>query len=251
MPTPRLLLVNPNTTAAVTERLVAHLAPAVPAGVELEARTASFGAHYIDSEVSHAVAAHAVVQAWQSASQDHTAPIAGVLIGCFGDPGLFALREACACPVTGLAEAAFIEAAQIGDFAIVTGGVRWGPMLQRLAHNLGYGAALRHIETVAPSGAALLADPALAQAHLSMACEAAARSGAKAIIIGGAGLAGWAERLQPQCPLPLIDSVQAGLRVLLHQCSDLVRAGPVSGQSNATPDFWAPSQGGPAAQGNP
>lgn len=250
MSTPRLLLINPNTTAAVTERLVTHLAPAMPAGFELEARTASFGAPYIDSEVSHAVATHAVVQAWQDASEDHTAPIAGVLIGCFGDPGLFALREACPCPVTGLAEAAFIEAVQIGDFAIVTGGVRWGPMLQRLAHNLGYGAVLRHIETVAPSGAALLADPHLAQDHLGRACEAAARSGAKAIIIGGAGLAGWAERLQPQCPLPLIDSVQAGLRVLLSQCSALVRACPVSGQPNTSPDVQAPSQGGSLTRGH-
>jgi Asp/Glu/hydantoin racemase len=250
MPTPRLLLINPNTTATVTERLVTHLAPMVPEGFELQARTASFGAPYIDSEVSHAVAAHAVVQAWQGASEEGAEPIAGVLIGCFGDPGLFALREACACPVTGLAEAAFIEAAQIGDFAIVTGGVRWGPMLTRLAHNLGYGAALRHIETVAPSGAALLADPALAQDHLRRACEAAARSGAKAIIIGGAGLAGWADRLQPQCPLPLIDSVQAGLRVLLHQCSALVRARPVSGQSTASTEREAPSQGGSLTRGN-
>lgn len=250
MSTPRLLLINPNTTATVTERLASHLAPAVPGGFVLQACTASFGAPYIDSEVSHAVAAHAVVQAWQGASEDHTAPIAGVLIGCFGDPGLFALREACACPVTGLAEAAFVEAAQIGDFAIVTGGVRWGPMLQRLAQNLGYGAALRHIETVAPSGAALLADPVLAQDHLSRACEAAARSGAKAIIIGGAGLAGWAERLQPQCPVPLIDSVQAGLRVLLAQCAALVRGRPVSGRPVPFTDLQAPSQGGLKAQGN-
>jgi hypothetical protein len=50
---------------------------------------------------------------WRSA-EGSEAPLLGVLIGCFGDPGLFALRESSACPVTGLAEASFIEAARRG-----------------------------------------------------------------------------------------------------------------------------------------
>ena len=117
--------------------------------------------------------------------------------------------------MTGLAEASFIEAARTGPFAVVTGGARWAPMLRRLAQALGFDRDLLHIETVLPSGVQLLADPELAQDHLGRACEAAARSGARSIIIGGAGLMGWAARLQPNCDVPLIDSVDAGLRVLL------------------------------------
>ena len=209
-PPKRILLINPNTTVEVTARLQAHLQPLLPAGSELLARTASFGAPYISCEGSHAVAAHAVIQAWAA---EPTAD--AVLIGCFGDPGLFALREQCAGPVTGLAEAAFIEAARHGPFAVVTGGARWKPMLQRLAQSLGFGPMLLHIETVAPSGAQMLADPALARHHLTRACQAAQASGARAIIIGGAGLAGWAARLQADSATPLIDSAEAGLRVLL------------------------------------
>lgn len=206
----RILLINPNTSAEVTARLQAHLEPLLPAGAELIARTAAFGAPYIACEASHAVAAHAVLQTWaQEPSVD------AVLIGCFGDPGLFALREHASGPVTGLAEAAFIEAARHGPFAVVTGGLRWRPMLQRLAQSLGFGSSLLHIETVTPSGAQMLADPALAHEHLGRACEAAARTGARAIIIGGAGLVGWAARLQPTFDVPLIDSVEAGIRVLL------------------------------------
>jgi Asp/Glu/hydantoin racemase len=137
-----------------------------------------------------------------------------VLIGCFGDPGLFALRESSGCPVTGLAEASFIQAAAHGPFAIVTGGERWKPMLERLATSLGYGAQLRHIETVAPTGAALQADPKMAIECLSQACQNAAQSGVSSIILGGAGLAGYARLLQAHCDLPLIDSAQAGWDVL-------------------------------------
>ncbi len=231
----RILLINPNTSISVTQRLEEHLRESCPPGVRLIARTAPFGAPYISCESSHAVAAHAVIQVW-AAEPD----VDAVLIGCFGDPGLFALREHGAGPVTGLAEASFIEAARHGPFAIVTGGERWPPMLRRLAQALGYGQDLTHIETVTPTGAQLLADPALARSHLAGACQAAAESGAKAIIIGGAGLAGWAARLQAISPLPLIDSAEAGLRVLL---SDQVPVSPMTLPQRPELMQWLPKLG--------
>ena len=209
------LLINPNTNAATTQRLQDTLRPQLPAGVRLDVVTASFGSHYIACESSHAVAAHAGLQSWADYRLAHAGPVDGVLIGCFGDPGLFALREASSCPVTGLAEASFILAAQRGAFAIVTGGERWKPMLQRLANALGYGHLLRHIETVIPSGAELQADPEMALRCLGDACKHAAASGVESVILGGAGLAGYAEGLRHDCPVPLIDSAEAGLRVLL------------------------------------
>jgi allantoin racemase len=211
----RFLLINPNTNALTTQRLQDTLQPLLPSGAALEFATARFGARYIACEASHAVAGHACIDAWVQHRASQPGPLAGVLIGCFGDPGLFALREASGCPVTGLAEASFIEASRHGRFAIVTGGERWKPMLQRLAHSLGYGASLAHIETVVPSGAALQADPAMALDCLGQACRQAARPGVSAIVLGGAGLAGYATQLQVHCPLPLIDSAQAGLQVLL------------------------------------
>ncbi len=214
-PLRRFLLINPNTNPLTTERLCEVLMPRLPPQTRLEVRTAAFGARYIACEASHAVAAHACLDAWAHHVAQAPEPLEGVLIGCFGDPGLFALREVSACPVTGLAEASFIEAARRGPFAIVTGGERWKPMLTRLAQGLGFGPLLRHIETVAPSGAALQADPAMALQCLGAACEQAARAGVESIILGGAGLAGYADRLQAVCPLPLIDSATAGLDVLL------------------------------------
>jgi Asp/Glu/hydantoin racemase len=215
-PNRRLLLINPNTSAATTQRLVDTLTPQLPAGVELLPRTAAVGASYIACEASHAVAGYAVLHAWAEERAADTRALAGVLIGCFGDPGLFALRECSACPVTGLAEASFIAAARHGRFAVVTGGERWRPMLRRLALALGVGDVLAAIHTVAPTGAQMLADPALALQHLREGCrEAAADDGVRAIVIGGAGMAGYAQRLQPEFGIPLIDSVAAGLGVLL------------------------------------
>lgn len=210
----RLLLINPNTTIGVTQRLTEFLNDALPNSVRLDAVTSSFGASYIACEASHAVAAHATLDCWAQYLASTPAPD-GVLIGCFGDPGLFALRQSSACPVTGLAEASFIEASASGDFAVVTGGQRWKPMLARLAQSLGFEHQLKHIEIVQPTGAQLMADPEMALDCLGAACDAALAKGVKAIIIGGAGLAGYAERLQSRSDVPLIDSAAAGLRVLL------------------------------------
>jgi allantoin racemase len=215
----RFLLINPNTNPLTTQRLQEVLQPQVPPGVQLLVQTARFGAQYIACEASHAVAAHACLDAWAEHRSTSKDSLDGVLIGCFGDPGLFALREVSGCPVTGLAEASFIQAASHGPFAIVTGGERWQPMLHRLAGSLGFGAQLRHIETVTPTGAALQADPDMAIRCLTQACQQAAQSGVAAIILGGAGLAGYARLLQPHIPLPLIDSAMAGLEVMLNQAS--------------------------------
>jgi allantoin racemase len=209
------LLINPNTNELTTQRLLSVLQPQLSSSVELEFRTASFGATYIACEASHAVAAHACLDTWAKHRFEKRERLDGVLIGCFGDPGLFALREVSGCPVTGLAEASFIQAAKHGRFSIVTGGERWKPMLWRLAQSLGFGAQLAHIETVAPSGAQLQADPDMAIRCLSEACAQAATPDVNCIILGGAGLAGYAQALRAHCPLPLIDSAQAGLQVLL------------------------------------
>ncbi len=211
----RFLLINPNTNELTTQRLQSVIQPHLPSNVQLDIRTARFGASYIACEASHAVAAHACVDAWAGHRTEKQERPDGLLIGCFGDPGLFALREVSSCPVTGLAEASFIQAAKYGRFAIVTGGQRWKPMLTRLAQSLGYGELLASVETVAPSGAELQANPEMALRCLADACTNAARSDVRCIILGGAGLAGYAQALQERSPLPLVDSALAGLQVLI------------------------------------
>lgn len=207
----QLLVVNPNTSANVTALLQQHVQAAAGSHVSVRSVTARFGAPYISDEASYAVAAHAALDAWAAAiNTDERRPDA-VLIGCFGDPGLQALRESSPVPVTGLAEAAFIEAARHGRFAVVTGGERWAPILQRLAQSLGHAQALAGIHTVAPTGAQLAADPVAARQLLTEACLNAVRQlGVQTVILGGAGLAGMAAQIQPFVNVPIVDSVIAG-----------------------------------------
>ena len=217
----QLLLINPNTNSAMTHKISVHLDQIARGQLQIISTTASFGSAYISTEASYAVATHATLDAWTQyannnndtnhSKQDQN--VQCTLIACFGDPGLFALREVSTAPVTGLAEASFIEATQYGEFAVVTGGKAWGPMLKRLALSLGYNTNLIAIHTVDASGAQLAADPIAALELLANACRTVlAQHPAKAIILGGAGLVGMAQQIQPQFEVPIIDSVSAGAR---------------------------------------
>jgi len=210
-----LLVINPNTSEGVTQRLIDAVRSEAGPGCDVQGITARFGARYISCETSYAIAGHAALDAWAAYCAARGEPEA-VLIGCFGDPGLWALRERSRAPVIGLAEATMREAAARGRFAIVTGGAPWGPMLRRLALALGLDNALARLEIIAPNGAALAADPRSAIELLRAACVRAAATGdVQSVVLGGAGLAGMAPEVEPGLGVPLIDSVTAAARALI------------------------------------
>ncbi|AMJ61898.1 aspartate/glutamate racemase family protein [Bosea sp. PAMC 26642] len=209
----RILLINPNTMPDMTDLVVRVVSPHLPAGVALKPVTGRFGAHYIASRAAGVVAGHAALEAYAEHGQDCDA----VYLACFGDPGLFALKELAAIPVIGMAEAScHAAAARAARFSIVTGGERWGPILHEFVAMLGLGDRLTAVETVAPNGAAIAADPDGAIALLAEACrKTAARDGAGAVILGGAGLAGLAARVQPLVDIPVLCSVETGIAAVL------------------------------------
>ena len=209
---PTILAINPNTTAAVSALLERHLRAAAPA-IQWRMATGQFGARYIVSEAAFAIASHAAIDAWA----EHAEGCDAVLLACFGDPGLYALRELSPVPVVGLAEASMQAAAEragsAARFSIITGGPRWGPMLERLARELGFGPKLASVRAIAITGGQAATAPESAVAALVQACrEARDEDGAGAVILGGAGFAGLAARVSPPAGMAVIDSVIAGAR---------------------------------------
>ena len=198
----RCLVINPNTSEAVTDTVLAACRQAQP-GVRWEGATARFGAAYIADEVAYAKAAHAALDAWEAfhAGQD------AVLLACFGDPGLLALRELARVPVIGLAQSSFEAAAQRGRFAVVTGGHAWAPMLSRFARLHGLDAKLAGIYTIDWTGAQIAADPDGALDALVAAARKGIEAGAQCVLLGGAALTGLTPSLQPRLSVPVLDNV--------------------------------------------
>lgn len=209
----RILVINPNTMPEMTTLVARVIQPHLPANTTLVPVTGRFGAQYVASRSASAIAAHAALDAFA----EHGEGCDGVYLACFGDPGLLALKEIARVPVVGMAEASSrLASAKAGRFSIVTGGERWGPMLREFVSAIGFGDKLAAVETVAPTGADIARDPAGSIAMLAEACRhTASRDGAGAVILGGAGLAGLAARVQPHVDVPVICSAEAGIRVLL------------------------------------
>ena len=197
----RILLLNPNTTASITDR-VHEVACTVAARHASDCTftpvTGRFGAAYIASEAASAIAGHAALDGFARTYDGHDA----VLLACFGDPGLAALQELSPVPVVGMADAACHAACLVGPrFAIVTGGERWGPMLRRFVAAIGLAERLAHVATVAPSGADIARDPDGSLAMLEAACRDCGQRGADVVVLAGAGLAGLAPRVTASVPV--------------------------------------------------
>ena len=209
----RILLINPNTTAALTAKMAAYADEIVGDGASFVPVTGSFGASFISTRTAAAIAAHAALDALA----ENVAGCDAVYLACFGDPGLAALKEISPVPVVGMAEASCLEAARESRrFAIVTGGALWKPMLEEFVASLGLSRQLASVRPVAPTGGQIDADPDAAMALLADACiECARTDGADIVILGGAVLAGLAQRLQADVSVPLMCSVAAGARAVV------------------------------------
>jgi allantoin racemase len=207
----RILFLNPNTSPHITELLVRAAQANAGEGTEIIGATARFGARYIGSRAAAAVAAHAALDAF--ADEAALRMPDAVVLACFGDPGLAALREIAECPVVGLAEASILAATEMGErFAIVTGGSRWKPMLEELVASMQLTPRLAAVEALPLTGAAMAAEPEQALDLISAGVRRVAERGAEVVILGGAGMAGLASRLPGRVAVPLIDCVDAAVR---------------------------------------
>ena len=209
----RLLLINPNTSPAVTATVEGAARAVLPPDVDLVAVTGRFGARYIASRAAAAIAGHAALDALA----EHVDGADAVLLACFGDPSLLALKEISPVPVVGMAEASCHLACTLGRrFAVVTGGERWPAMLEEFVAAQGLASRLAGIRALAPTGGGLTRDLDAGIAQLAEACRLAVEADkAEVVILGGAALAGLAGRVGERVEVPVLCSLEAGVRVTL------------------------------------
>lgn len=233
-----VLVLNPNSTAWMTDRVAADLGQRLAAkGVNkavtqavshaeaqtqtqtqtlrlpvmqtvLRTCTATTGPVVIDSPSSFQAGARGVVVACRQALQDHPR-IKTVLLACFGDPGLEELRLAFPhLQVLGLADAAMARAKeQHGRFAVLTCGPAWVAMLTARAAALGHAQHLVGVWALPVNGRLLALEPERWRAALQCAADAARDQGAQALILGGAAFAGLPALFYSD--LPQVDALQA------------------------------------------
>ncbi len=217
----RILLINPNTSRAMTAKIAAAARGVAGPGVEIEAVCPTNGAAAIESHTDEIAAAAAVVEL-VVADRDGPTPADAYVVACFGDPGLDAARELVAAPVVGIAEAAMHLAAISGrHFGVVTTLSR---TLGR-AHDLvaRYGME-RSCVSLAATGIPVLDledTGSEAVATIERLSADAAAGGADVIVLGCAGMADLCAELTARVGVPVVDGVAAAVGM----ASGMVRMG--------------------------
>jgi allantoin racemase len=208
----RILVVNPNTTESMTEKIAVSARAAASDGTLIEAATSKMGPASIEGYYDEAFAVPGLVQAIVAGEK---AGVDGAVIACFDDTGLDAARSVVAIPVIGICEAAVHVAAPLAHrFAIVTTLSRSIPPLEMLVAR--YGAASRCVVRAAEVPVLALEEAdgdALAKIEDEIR-RALVTDRAEAIILGCAGMADLPASLTRKFGVPVIDGVAAAVKMV-------------------------------------
>ena len=200
----RLLVVNPNTTASMTAKIAAAARRVAAPGTEIVAVTSPRGPDSIEGYYDEALSLAGLIEA-VAANPEADA----VVIACFDDTGLDAVRCMTAAPVIGIGEAGFHLASMLANkFSVVTTLSRSVPAIE---HNLiRYGLISRCARVRASDIPVLDLERGDAKARARIAAEIRAaidEDRAEAIVLGCAGMTDFAASLADEFGLPVLDGV--------------------------------------------
>lgn len=208
----KILIVNPNTTASMTEKIGAAACSVAAAGTDIIAVNPASGPVSIEGHYDEAYCVPGLLEEMAKGKADG---VDAAVVACFDDPGLGACRELMDVPVIGICEAAMHAAAMVaGSFSVVTTLRRSIPIVEHLAVRYGME---RHCRRVRAAEVPVLAleEPGSDAAERVRAevRRALEEDGAEAVILGCAGMADLARRLSEEVGAPVIDGVAAATKM--------------------------------------
>jgi allantoin racemase len=204
----RILVVNPNTTASMTEKIGAAARRVASIGTEILAVNPASGPASIEGFYDEAMSLAGMLDLIRNASGYDA-----VIIACFDDTGLDAARCLTNRPVIGIGEAAYHMASMISNkFSVVTTLARSVPALEHNLHR--YGLMARCGRVRSSEVAVLELEHPGSDARNRISAEigrAVAEDRAEAIVLGCAGMADLAEALASEHGLPVLDGVSCAI----------------------------------------
>jgi allantoin racemase len=207
----RLLLINPNTSQSMTDRMEQVAIRCAHPGAQIRAITATEGIPYIATRAEAQIAGRVLLDMLAR----HHLECDAAIVAAFGDPGLLGARELFDIPVIGLAEAAMLSACMLGArFGIVTFSPALRGWFQDCVAMHGLGARCSGLRTLdsAPPGDVSMVQEEIEDQLVELARKAVEEDGADVIILAGAPLTGLAEKIRDRVSVPVVDQVVAAVK---------------------------------------
>ncbi|ALE83977.1 aspartate/glutamate racemase family protein [Pseudonocardia sp. HH130629-09] len=210
----RIVVVNVNTTASVTEAIAASARSVAAPGTGIVGLTPRFGAESVEGNLESYLAAVGVADAvarYAAAGE----PFDAVIQAGYGEHGREGLQEMLDVPVVDITEAAATTAMYLGHrYSVVTTLDRTVPLI---SDRLLLAGLERRCASVRASGLAVLElepDPDRAVAAIvEQARLAVEHDHAEVICLGCGGMAGLEEKVRAETGVPVVDGVQAAVTV--------------------------------------
>lgn len=211
--TERILVINPNSTEAVTRTIDQAMAPLrLAGGPDIACLTLADGPPGIESQCD----ADSVVLPLCRLIGERARQDAAFVIACFSDPGLHAAREITRKPVLGIAECGILTALTLGErFGIVS------ILASSVPRQLRYVAAMGVTQRLAGDvpiglGVVELADARTALPRLiEVGGILRDRHGADVLVLACAGMAAYRVDLEAAVGIPVVEPTQAAVTMAI------------------------------------
>jgi allantoin racemase len=209
----RILVLNPNTSVAMTAEIGAAAQAAAGPGVEIICMSPYFGSEAIDSAAESYLSAVGVMDAVSRLTRAGAFDFDAVVLAGFGEHGRDALAEMLSVPVFDIAECAAHVAHLIGRrFSVITTLARSIPPIQDRLLLAGLNAHCASVRACGLGTAEVDADPAGAvEAIVAEAARAISEDGADVICLGCAGMAGATSAIAAKLGVPAVDGIAAAV----------------------------------------
>ena len=207
----RILVVNVNTAASMTEAIRARAARAAAPGTDIVALTPFFGPESVEGNLESYLAAVAVMDRVLA----YTEPYDAVVQAGFGEHGREGLQELLDVPVVDITEAAAHTACLVGrSYSVVTSLERTVPQIE---DRLKLAGLSERCASVRASGLGVLeleADPGGAvDAIVRVARQAIEQDRAEVICLGCGGMTGLEEKVAAATGVPVVDGVASAVKL--------------------------------------
>ena len=214
----KLLVINPNSTATMTGKIGRAARNVALPETEIVAVNPENSPASIEGYYDEALSVPGTIDVVKRFPE-----VDAIVIACFDDTGLDAVRCMTSVPVIGIGEAAFHAASFLANkFGVVTTLSRSVPAIE---HNLvRYGLSSRCSKVRASDVPVLDLEKAESDSRQRISNEIHAAKnddGAEAIVLGCAGMTDLAESLACEHELPVLDGVACAVAL----CESLVRLG--------------------------
>ena len=208
----RIFVINPNTTESMTEHIRRELVKIKRPETELMVVNPEHGPVSIESVYDETLAGPPTLELVRQANREG---YDAIIIACFSDPALDAAKEISEIPVIGIEEATLHVAAMLGHkFSITT--VFSTRVPTRDLHVRMHGLESRYASSLVMNMPVLEMDAKPKEAKtriLELARQAVKEQGAEVVILGCAGLAGYAADVERELGVVVLDPTAVAFKM--------------------------------------